>query len=281
MKKFLVFTVVLLSSYGKMFACGYSPYGEDIRFSLFLPEYFEYDDFKSFYYNSQLFGFDYEYKNQYQSNVYDWYNFAGKKVSIESINQCLNEFSLTDITPYSKNDFLKYLYKNNMQNVIQYLIMAKKCENLNSNFYEDTWEREEEQINNTQKAFLNKLNQAILNEKSDYIKRKYVFITIRTAYYAGEKNLISTLFEKHFKYGKKDYLYYWSLYFNCFQNPNASVDIANVMANSDEKKYAAYYYFHSDFNIQKALKLAKTKEEIANVYAYASVQKIKQNLYIL
>ena len=117
MKKLLAFTVVLLSSFSKAFACGYSPYGEDIRYSLFLPEYFNYGDFNAFNYNSQLFGFDYEYKNQYESNVYDWYNFTGKKVSVEAINQCLNAFSLTDINESSQNEFLKYLYLNKKQNV--------------------------------------------------------------------------------------------------------------------------------------------------------------------
>ena len=50
------------------------------------------------------------------------------------------------------------------------------------------------------------------------------------------------------------------------------------MANSPEKKYATYYYFHSDFKLEKALRQAKSKEDIANIYAYASVQKIDPNL---
>ena len=90
MKKFLVCTAVLLSSFSKLFACGYSPYGEDVRYSLFLPDYFGYNDFKAFWYNASLFGFDYEYKNQYETNVYDWYNFAKKQVPLEDINECLN-----------------------------------------------------------------------------------------------------------------------------------------------------------------------------------------------
>lgn len=278
MKKFLVFTVVLLSSICKTFACGYSPYGEDIRYSLFLPEYFNYKEFRAFDYNSQMFGFDFEYKNQYESNVYDWYDFTGKKVDINAINQCLNEFTLTDINSNSKNEFLKYLYQNKLKNVIQYLITAKRCEDLNTAFSEDTWERDEKKTNLNQINFLEYLDKAIDKEKDIYIKRKYVFLTIRTAYYAGEDKMISKLFNEYFKYGKKDYLYYWSMYFNCFQNSNAAVDVASVMANSPEKKYAAYFYFHSNFNLQKALKLAKTKEDIANVYAYASVQKINPNL---
>jgi hypothetical protein len=97
MKKFLVFITVLLSS-NYVFSCGYSPYGEDVRYSLFLPEYFNYADFKAFWYNSELFGFDYEYQNQYESNVEDWYSFAKKQVPIDDINECLNTYKLTDIS---------------------------------------------------------------------------------------------------------------------------------------------------------------------------------------
>jgi hypothetical protein len=39
--------------------------------------------------------------------------------------------------------------------------------------------------------FLKKLQQLIEKEKSNYLKRKYAFLTIRTAYYSGDYNLIS------------------------------------------------------------------------------------------
>lgn len=277
MKKYLVFTTLLLSSFSNVFSCGYSPYGEDIRYSLFLPEYFNYTDFRAFNYNTQLFGFDYEYESQYESNVDDWYNFVQKKVPVEDINECLNSLKMTDITSNSQNKFLQYLYQNKLNNVIQYLIIAKKCEDVNNLQYDDPWERgETKRVDIT--PFFKKLQQLIDKEKSNYLKRKYAFLTIRTAYYNGNRNLINTLFEKHFAQGKKDYLYYWALYFNAFQNENASVDIANIMAYSPEKKYAAYYYFHDQFNLENALAHAKTNQEIANIYSYASVQRIEPNL---
>ncbi|HAQ39354.1 MAG TPA: hypothetical protein DCQ58_12680, partial [Saprospirales bacterium] len=66
MKKYLIFTVILLSNLSVLYSCGYSPYGEDIRYSLFLPEYFNYQDFGAFNYNADLFGFDYQNHNQYE-----------------------------------------------------------------------------------------------------------------------------------------------------------------------------------------------------------------------
>jgi len=276
MKKFLVFITVLLSS-NYVFSCGYSPYGEDVRYSLFLPEYFNYADFKAFWYNSESFGFDYEYQNQYESNVEDWYSFAKKQVPIDDINECLNTYKLTDISSSSSNKFLQYLYKNKLNNIIQYLITAKKCEDINNFNYEDPWERGE--IRKVDVVpFLKKLQQLIEKEKSNYIKRKYAFLTIRVAYYSGDYNLVNSLFKKHFASGKKDYLYYWSLYFNAFKNNNASIDISNIMAYSPEKKYASYFYFNNQFKLESALVNSKTKQEISNVYAYASVQRLEPNL---
>lgn len=277
MKKYLIFTAVFLSNLSELFSCGYYPYGEDVRYSLFSPEYFNYQDFSAFNYNSNSFGFDYEYNSQYESNIYDWFNYTNKKVPIDEICECLYTLNLTDINSNSTNKFVKYLFKNKRDDVIQYLITAKECEGYNSFDNEDPWERNET-LNVDASLFLNKLTKLIDAEKSDYLKRKYAFLTIRIAYYDGNYKLIKTLFEKHFDDSNKDYLYYWALYFNSFENKNASIDIANIMAYSLEKRYACYYYFRKNFKLKNALSQAKSATDIANLYAYASVQRLEPNL---
>jgi hypothetical protein len=277
MKRFLVFTVVLLSSISKTFACGYTPYGENIRFSLFLPEYFDYNCFNEFCYRNELAGF-YGYDIRYESNVYDWYYFTGKKVPLSSINECLTVLTLTDIDENSKNDFLHYLYENKKVDVINYLKMAKRSEAISTDSFQNTWERDEEKLNSNGDTFMKDLNSFLLKEKSGFLKRKYAFIGIRSAFYSGKREIMIYLFDTYFKSGQKDYLYYWSLYFNCFSKKNPGIDIANVMAYSPEKCYAAYYYFHEKFDLKKTLASAKSKEEKGNVYAYASVQRLDPNL---
>jgi len=116
MKKYLVFTILFLNSFGKLSACGYQPYGEDIRYCLFHPDYFSYADFYAFYYNANLWGFDYDMKAKneavfYEANILDWYDYTRKKVSVESIVQFNNQLTTSDINPNSKNEFLQYLYK--------------------------------------------------------------------------------------------------------------------------------------------------------------------------
>lgn len=288
MKKFLVFTVLLASSFSKSLACGYSPYGEDIRYSLLNPDYFNYSNYKAFYYNANLWGFDYDknatnYKTNYEANILDWYDFANKKVPIAAIEYFNFNLTLTDIHPKSNNEFINYLYQNKKTEAIAYLKIAKNCEAINTFFETDTWERNTVENTKNRSLLLDKLIQITKKEQNPYFKRKYAFLTIRLAYYAENMEVISTVFETNFKDGKKDYLYNWSLFFYCFTKSNAEamVDVAYLMANCPEKKYASYYYFHQNFIIETALKLAKNKTEIANVYAYASIQKADKNLAYL
>ncbi|MBX9807636.1 MAG: hypothetical protein K2X95_07530 [Flavobacteriaceae bacterium] len=287
MKKFLVFTVLLVSSF-KSLACGYSPYGEDVRYSLFKPEYFSYYHYKAFYYNANLWGFDYDqnpnnYRMNIDANILDWYNFTKKKVSIEAIEDFNNNLKLTDIHPKSTNEFIYYLYQNKKMDAIAYLKMAKNCEAINSFFENDTWERNEVANIDNRSVLLDKLVQITQKQRNLYFKRKYAFLTIRLAYYAGKKDIIKTVFDTNFHSAPKDYLYYWSLFFNIFTKSDATamIDVANLMANCSEKTYASYYYFHEGFKISDALAQAENKTEIANVYAYASIQKVDKNLEYL
>ena len=284
MKKFLVFTVLLASSF-KSLACGYSPYGEDIRYCLLKPEYFRYSHYMAFYYNANLWGYDYDrnpnnYKTNVDANILDWYNFTNKKVNIEAIEDFNNHLTLTDIHPNSTNDFIRYLYQNKKTDAIGYLKMAKNCEAVNNVFEADTWERNEVANANERTILLNKLVQMTQKEHNPYFKRKYAFLTIRLAYYAGEMDIIKTVFDANFDAGKKDYLYNWSLFFYTFTKSGADrmLNAANLMANCPEKTYASYYYFHEGFKISEALQQAKNKTEIANVYGYASIQKVDKTL---
>lgn len=285
MKKFLVFTALLVSSFSRILACGYSPSGEDVRYSLCKPEYFKYTAFKAFYYNADFWGFDYDRDpNAYkiiEANILDWYNYASKKVSIEDIEDFNFNLSYTDINSKSENEFIKYLYANKKTEAINYLKIAKGCELTNDS--DDAWERNENENNERRSQLLNKIVKITNGEKNIYFKRKYAFLTIRLAYYSNNRNVIQEIFEANFKGGKKDYLYYWSLFFYTFTetNPAFMVDAASLMANSPEKRYASYYFFHEKFKIEEVLKQAKTKEEIANVYAYASMQKKDKNLEYL
>lgn len=282
MRNYLLFSILLLSS--TLFACGYSPFGEDVRYCLFKPSYFNYGNYKMFYYNANRFGFEEErYENQkpfYHANELDWYNYVNKKVSLESIRVFMKAAKFTDIKPGSDSEFLKYLYANKKLDAIKYLAVAKKCEVLNSVYAEnDVWERNTTDISK-QKALLDNLVKTYKAETNLYFKKKYAFLAIRLAFYIGNSEVIEDVFENQFKNAEKEYLYYWSSYFNAFSNKSDAKmnEVAALLEHSPEKYYASYYFFKDNFNLQKALKFAKTKEDVAHLYGYAAVQKVDQSL---
>lgn len=279
MKKFLIFTILLLSNPSVIWACGYSPMGEDVRFCMFRPSYFDYSHFQSFNYNADLWSLDYSPDTEYESNVTDWYNYTHKKVAIESINQFLNALKFTDINKDSQNDFIQYFYKNKDFSVLEYLAIAKKCEDVNNLGFEDPWERSEGIVDRNANKIIAELYTLLQKEKNPDLKRKYAFQAIRLAYYSKDLDKIKSLYTTYFENTKKDYLYYWSLYFYCFTNPaQKELKIAEIFSNSREKAHAVYYYFHNDYDFNKAISEARNKQEIAQVYAYISVQKIDKNL---
>ncbi|MCF6132012.1 hypothetical protein [Flavobacterium wongokense] len=284
MKKLTVSILLLLSSINS-FGCGYSPYGEDIRYCLFHPDYFNFNAYFPFYYNANqfgLYGYDSDEERTtsfYESNILDWYNFAQKKVPLSEIEKFNYHLKLTDISAGCGNAFLDYLYKNKKSKALRYLMFSKKCEDFNTLQTEDVWERK--RIDNSAKIekFYDELFAAYKAESSDYLKRKYAFQCIRFCYYTNDATSINAIFEETFKGSKKDYLYYWSLYFTCFSSDaDRDVKIANLFAYSPEKALAVYHYFHESFSLEKALAQAKTKSDVANCYAYASAQKTDRNL---
>ena len=281
MQKFLIFTILLLSSFSKTLACGYSPYGEDVRYCLFHPSLFHYSIYNPFNYNASSWGFEYNPNSEFiESNILDWHNYTNKKVSIYAIQEFNNILKASDIQSNSNNEFIKYLFANKKYEAIAYLKMAKECEIVNSLNVEDPWERNQIDITASRKSFLNKLVRMAKEQKNEYFKRKYVFLAIRLAYYSGEFELIESMFNATFDSKQKDYLYYWSLFFNSFAKNDKSfmMDAANLMAYCPEKVYASYYFHNQNFKIEEALPFAKSKEEIANLYAYASVQRLDRNL---
>ena len=282
MKKLTVSILLLLSSIS-ILGCGYTPYGEDIRYCLFRPDYFNFGAYQSFYYNANQWGFDNDYGRRqpdfYESNIVDWYNFTQKKVPLSAIETFNDQLKLTDIHAKSGNDFLDYLYKNKKTKALQYLVFSKKCEDFNNMQSVDVWERNRGLNNVKTQKFYSKLFKAYQGENSDYLKRKYAFQCIRFCFYTGDLNSINSIFDETFKNSKKDYMYYWSLYFTCFSNTNnQDVNVANLFARSPEKALAVFHYFRTDFSLNNALAQAKTKSDIANIYAYASAQKVDKNL---
>ena len=112
MKKFLLSITILLSSLPQLIACGYSPYGEDVRYSLFNPDYFNYKAYSHFNYDGNAI--EYRPNSEFDANIIDWHNYTNQKVSLKSIDVFMQTLNFSDIHADSNNEFIAFLYKKSI-----------------------------------------------------------------------------------------------------------------------------------------------------------------------
>lgn len=275
MKTWTLFIIAFLKINSAV-ACGYYPEGEDVRFSFIDPYHFHLPSYSAFNYNTYGFGFENRNIVAEDENVASWYNYFQQRVDENSISVLLYYTGYSDFQS-SDNKWLKYLQENKREDVLKYLQLAKKCEDLNGSYVDyDPWERGSEERKVNRIAILNELETACKSETNKYLQRRYAFLIIRLAHYDGNEKLVKEYFKSYFS--EKDFLYYWALFFYCFTDEATSLDYAAVLMHSPEKRNASFYYFRKNFNLSKALSSAKTNQEKASVYAFASVQKLDKSL---
>ena len=142
MKRLLVYTILLvISCTSKGFCCYFYPYGEDIRYSVFNPDNFNFDGYRIYNYTSSYF-YDENYTtniNTVTENDLMWYNHCKKSVAIDEIKKAIFEIDISEVSPKSKNKFIQYLYNQHDYQTLNYLLFAKKAEELNP-AQNDVWE---------------------------------------------------------------------------------------------------------------------------------------------
>lgn len=281
MKKLLVFTLILASNH--FFACGFYPYGEDVRMRFLNPDLFKYKTYSEFNYSSSLFYpvYDDLYgENGTYPNDKLWFDYCNGKVDYASISAALFELSSESITADSDNKMIQYLYKMKDLEAINYLIFAKNCESFNA-FFEDPWERTEVVPVKERTQLIDKATQLSKSVKSEILKKRYAFLAIRLAFYNDDKDRIVDLYKTNFSADKeKTILNYWSMYFRIFaekDNELKSFYAAQVYANAPDKRFVVFGSFDRKAKIESILKFAKTNEEKANVYLLAGILKVDKS----
>lgn len=285
MKNLHVFTLLFVTSFSaSVSACGYYPYGEDIRFCFTHPTNFGYRGFSEFNYTSWNFYPNTEgvyNDNEVQPNTKIWFDYCKSQVAIDAILEGVYQLNLDEINPKSTNKLLQYLYQIKDNEAINYLKFAKSVEIYNQQ-YTDPWERNESiSIPDRAKA----IEEAIdFSRKTnvDFLKKRYIFQAIRLAYYNGESEKIVKLFDTTFLNStNKDIIYYWSLYFRTIIEKDAALQsfyAAQVFANAPDKRFAVFYDFNNQIDINLILKNGKTNVELSNVYSLAAIRKFDKVL---
>lgn len=279
MKRLVIFTAALLSSLFS--ACGFYPYGEDIRFYFLNPDNFSYQDYSSFYYSSLSFEQNSETLHSDQDNEKLWRKYCNNKILLSDISIVLKDFSFSDIQGNSNNPFLTYLYSQKDTEAIDYLKFAKNCEYFNT-WQDDPWERNVNIAVGKRAALMKKAISLAEKSSKSQIKKRYAFLALRLAFYNRDMKSIQKVYSQYFSVDRlNDVIDVWALYFNAISEKNKALQnlyFAKVFAASPEKRFVSWQYFSSKVPIKDVLSFARDRKTKANVLLLYGINNPDKNL---
>lgn len=274
MKKLLVF-ILILASKGAI-ACGFYPYGEELRFSFMDPNIFGYYSFATFNYSANTFYPEEVYRDfDEQPNERLWVAYCKNKVPYKAVREAIVGISGDEIKASSTNEMIRYLFKTKDKEAIEYLKFAKECEYFNS-WMEDPWERNESMSSPIRSKLMNRAVLFSQQSKKEQLRYRYAFLAIRLAFYEHNKNKIQQVYASTFENKKnKDILYYWSLYFRTLSEDNktqANYYASQVFTNAPDKRFQVAQQYSKEIPITQTLQYAQTDKERANVYLLDGIE---------
>ncbi|MEN9639774.1 MAG: hypothetical protein RLZZ262_1643 [Bacteroidota bacterium] len=283
MRNCLLFILILASS--RVFACGFTPYGEETRFYLFLPSVFENETYSCFEFSTHEYyqPEDYTSEEFIRPNIDLWHSYCQKKVDHEAIKRAVYALGPNEIDEHSSNEMIRYLFDKNDKEALDYLRFAKNCESCN-NFSPDQWEREDN-ISTTKRSEL--VNKALLlaqGASNATIQRRYSFLAVRLAFYNQQNEVVQEVFNSVFSTSQKDVVYYWSLYFyslSSSQSPSRNFELAQIFANAPDKRFSCHLHFNRKITLEQSLSFATSNIEKANVWLLYAIEKPDKTLEYL
>lgn len=289
MQKFLVSIVLCLLVKSMAVACGFYPYGEDIRFNLLKPESVFPGVHNKFYYTSDEYYGIHEFEgvtqNHYDENLTLWAELMDHKVDKKSIFDAVYSSSVQDIKDRSsKNKFIQLLQLKENKAIRNYLIFAIECSNFNSP-YDDPWERN---VNDSQKKRSKMIKKALKlasKEKNTQLIKRYAHLAIRMAHYNGDDVQVEEIYNRFFSSTNEfDALDLWALHFrvqHMESSPERNVLVARVFAYSHEKRFAVHQFYDNSLDFDFVYSEAKsTSDKAALAYLQASIQMDHSMKYI-
>jgi len=273
MKRSLVFILLLVnSSVFTLNACGFYPFGEEVRFCFMRPEQIGYSDYSYFNYSAHNnYYIDYSEMPNYMSedpNITLWSAYCRGMVDSNAISDAIYNLKAEQISKKSTNKMVRYLFSKNDDEAIRYILFAKECENYSG--MGDIWEKDEKAVAAQIDAMIKKAEGFAKAAKSKDIRDRYLFLAVRMSYYNGYTQNIKDIYSAFFKDRKyKNSIYYWVLYFRAITEKNPSLAnyyVAQVFAHAPDKRIPVKSYYDREVAIEDVIAYARTKEEIANIW---------------
>ncbi|MCT2561519.1 hypothetical protein [Chryseobacterium herbae] len=279
MKKLAVFIAILLSNI--IWACGFYPYGESVRFCFLNPAHFPYGNYASFNYSSLGFSQNDAAAPSGEENEKLWNQYCGGNIDLNDINKVLDQYTYSDIKPDPRNTFLTYLHNQKDTEAIEYLKFAKNCEYFNT-WQDDPWERNESTVTVKRNNLLQKAISLAGKTVNKDIRKRYAFLALRLAYYQKDFNIINTVYSRYFNVNKTENIVdIWALYFKAIAEENkalANVYFAKVFVKCPEKRFVTWQYFYSKISEKEVLKYAGNASDRAAVLLLYGIYNPERNL---
>lgn len=282
MKRSAIFIATLLSNL--FFACGFYPYGDDVRFYFLDPDKFSYQEYRSFYYSSLYFGYNNDGEEpeiKDSQNEVLWRKYCKNKVSIDEINFALEKYGFSDINEKSSNTFIKYLYSAKDNEAVDYLKFAKNCEFFNS-WQEDPWERNENTAAQKRTVLLHQAIALASKTKNSEIRKRYAFLAVRLAFYNGDMKSLAKIYAQYFSVEKaNDIIDIWALYFKAIEEKNQglkNIYFSRVFTKCPEKRFVSWQAFDHKLSKEEVLQSIDDPKDKARVLMMYSIYNSGKNI---
>jgi len=151
----------------------------------------------------------YTYPKQYNDtkpktdkSIEEWCKLIGNQATVNDIKAVVYSFPLADLETIlakkggSKNSFIKYLRKNKDTEIVNYLVLAKRCEIARAKRADKWWYPTKEDL---QYFDLQEIVQEALAYKGTRLKNRYLLQAVRAAYTMKNYDLCIELWEKQIK----------------------------------------------------------------------------------
>lgn len=267
MKHLAVFILALaVEALAPAKACGpFYPYGDEVRFCLLRPDYYEQHGMEDFRFSTSFFR-DVpmqSVKRGQDVNVAFWRKRTGSSLPDAVIREAIYSSEKELKGTRFSNKFLLELTAKGDKSAIDYLRFANSCTPANT-FYEDAWERKSQITAATRKQLIAEALKRAGTAKDPFAKR-YAFLAIRLCYYSEDFATLKKTYTTYFaSRTEKDIVDYWALYFRAIVDRSyerRNFDLAQVFAYAPDKRFVVTQKFRTSIGIEELLQLARTNEE--------------------
>lgn len=292
MRSLTVFILLLANSWlFQLNACGFYPWGEEVRFCYMKPKYFNYDaGYSYFNYTTDWYDMGVNYYNEddpYNSgtgftdpNVELWGEYCAGKVAARAIDEAVYELKIEQLQK-SSNAMVRYLKSVKDNDALEYLKFAKQAEYYSNN--EDPWEKRDSiRKASPAKDLIELANKRASVLSAGQLQRRYKFQEMRLAFYSGNMKVIKDVFEGYFsKLPSRDLIYYWAMFFytQIQDDPvKENYFAAQVFANAPDKRFVVRSNYDRTIPVKETLEFCTTPQEAANVWLLEGIRSTGKGL---